>query len=503
MRPKAQQVFTVPNPGQFGLNTQDSPLTLPLGFATTAENCVIDKKGRIASRKGNEYVTTTGGTGASIEQIFEAEWADGTTLVFSVGNSKVYTGTTTLTDVTGAATITDDDWQIAQLQDVVYFFQDGHAPLQYDKAVGSLDEVTAHNNYTATVQQGTCVLSAFGRLWTAKGDTIYWSDLLNGVSWGSGTSGSIDLATIFPDDVDTVVALAAHNDFLVIFLKRGILIYSGADQPASMRLHDSVINIGCMSRDTVVNIGSDILFLDDSGFRSLGRTIQEKSSPIGDVARNVNDDLLTAANAETGLIKAVYSRENRFVLLSFPTSSQTYCFSTDCPMEEEGALCATLWVSTEILCQYELNDGTLYFGGTDGIRVYSGDYTEDGAAYTQRLYLPHNSLGVNHVIKIAKELDIVTEGGDGNTVALKWAYDWSTDYNTSSVTLEGSGAAEFGPTGGEFGTSEFGGTGGIGINHTQITGSGNNISIGIETDVSGAEVAIQELNLHTIMGRVY
>jgi hypothetical protein len=272
MRSKGLQNFTIPNPGNLGLNTQDSPLTLPLGFATTASNCVIDKKGRIAARKGREYVTTTGGTSSVIEQIFEAKWADDTTTVFSVGANKIYSGTTTLTDITGAAVITDNDWQIAQLQDVVYFFQDGHAPLQYTKSVGALDEVTSASGYVGTVQQGTCCLSAFGRLWTATGENVYWSDLLNGVDWGGGTSGSLDLNTVFPRDVDEIVALAAHNNYLVIFLKRNILVYEGADNPATMKLLDTIVDIGCEMRDSVVNIGSDVLFLDRSGMRSLGLT---------------------------------------------------------------------------------------------------------------------------------------------------------------------------------------------------------------------------------------
>ena len=39
-------------PGFMGLNTQDSSVTLENGFATVANNCVIDKFGRIGARKG-------------------------------------------------------------------------------------------------------------------------------------------------------------------------------------------------------------------------------------------------------------------------------------------------------------------------------------------------------------------------------------------------------------------------------------------------------------------
>jgi hypothetical protein len=503
MQSKQLQNSTIPNPGNLGINTQDSPVTLPEGFATIAENCVIDKKGRITSRKGREYVTTTGGTSSVIEQIFEAEWADGTTTVFSVGANKVYTGTTTLTDVTGAAVITDNDWQIAQLQDVVYFFQSGHAPLQYDKAVGALDEVTAHSGYVATVQQGTCCLSGFGRLWTAKDDTVYWSDLLDGVDWGSGTSGSIDLSTVFPADVDTVVGLAAHNNFLIIFLTRNILVYNGADSPATMALQDTIRNIGCVSRDTIVNTGSDILFLDRSGFRSLGRTIQEKSAPLGRVSRNVNNDLLAIFDAETSTVRSYYTRKERFIITFFPDSQLAYVMDTQFPLED-GSFRITTWTGITNYCAYELIDGTLYLGGTDGIMEYSADYTDEGAAYTMRLYTPHTSLQTPHILKIGKELDITTEGGNGYVVSVLWAYDWGTNYKSRTYTITSADAADFGAgtTGGEFGVSEFGAAAGIYLDHVKMAGSGRNVSFAIEADINGSDLALQEINVHTLIGRI-
>ena len=56
-------------------------------------------------------------------------------------------------------------------------------------------------------------------------------------------------------------------------------------------LQDSMMNLGSVGRDAVVNTGSDVLFVDDSGIRSLSRTIQEKSVPIGDISRNVRGDI--------------------------------------------------------------------------------------------------------------------------------------------------------------------------------------------------------------------
>ena len=39
-------------PAFYGLNTQESGVTLQEGFALQADNCVIDKFGRLGARKG-------------------------------------------------------------------------------------------------------------------------------------------------------------------------------------------------------------------------------------------------------------------------------------------------------------------------------------------------------------------------------------------------------------------------------------------------------------------
>ena len=44
--------FSISAPGFYGLNLQDSPVDLTSNFALEASNCVIDKSGRVAARKG-------------------------------------------------------------------------------------------------------------------------------------------------------------------------------------------------------------------------------------------------------------------------------------------------------------------------------------------------------------------------------------------------------------------------------------------------------------------
>ena len=217
-----------------GINTEDSPLAQDPSFAENADNAVIDKRGRIAARKGLTVITTDKtqlGT-ASIEGIKEFRDNAGNTKIFSVGNNKILSGTATLADETpGGYTISANKWKMVNFNDSIYFFQRGYQPLVYNvtasgspgganSSVVTLSSVNSAAGVTSAMY-GNEVLAAYGRLWTADFATnksiIYWSDLLIGYDWSGGTSGSIDISKVWPDGFDEIVALSAHNNLLIIF----------------------------------------------------------------------------------------------------------------------------------------------------------------------------------------------------------------------------------------------------------------------------------------------
>jgi len=122
-----------------GINTEDSPLAQDPSFAEVADNAVIDKRGRIAARKGNNVVTTDK-TELGADRIHKIHYfydnANNTKL-FSVGNNKILSGTTTLVDETPAAyTISGNNWKMVNFNDAAYFFQRGQEPLIYTDAGG-------------------------------------------------------------------------------------------------------------------------------------------------------------------------------------------------------------------------------------------------------------------------------------------------------------------------------------------------------------------------------
>jgi hypothetical protein len=499
------QNIAIRAPAFKGLNTQDSPIDGDPSFAAVADNCVIDKYGRIGARKGFEVLTSdvTVLGGEEIRSLGYFQDNDGNTEVFSVGNNKIFKGTTTLTDITPASyTITADDWKLVPFNNQMYFVQGGHEPLVYDDANG-LVKVTAHPSAAGTPPNAHEATAAFGRLWTCgcgiNLQTVFWSDLLIGTAWSGGTSGSINLAKVWPDGYDEVKAIAAHNGFLIIFGKHSMVVYQGAESPANMVLVDTITNIGCIDRDSVISTGNDLLFLSHVGVQSLSRVLQQKSMPVREVSRNIRDDFMTLVNQETTGLRAVYSPENAFYLLYLPTANITYCFDTRGSLED-GSLRVTRWTNSPFKCFVRADDGTLYVGSDLGIGTYSG-YLDDDAAYTLRYYSNPLTFGDPSRLKFLKKIVPTFLVGSTTTAFVKWGYEFSEAYSTFAVGVAGFTPAEYGLA--EYNVGEYTqSTISVYKKAINATGQGTVVTIGVEVDIDQEEFSLQEFNIQALLGRM-
>jgi hypothetical protein len=510
----ALQSYSLSAPGFNGLNTEDSPLDLGSGFALVATNCILDQYGRIGARKGWSRVNSTSGNlGANdVGVIHELVQNDGTLTVLFAGNNKIFKlgAANAVTELTyggggSAPTITASNWQCASLNNVAYFFQTGHDPLIYDPAVSTSTyrRVSEKSGYVATVPQANIAISAFGRLWVANTAsdkvTISFSDLIAGHVWGGGTSGTLDVSRVWPNGADEVMGLAAHNDFLFIFGKKQILVYSGASTPASLVLSDTVGSIGCIARDTIQSIGTDVVFLSDSGVRSLMRTIQEKSAPLRDLSKNVRFDLESSLAGETlANIKSVYSEKNAFYLLVLPGTFQVYCFDTKQSLQD-GASRVTKWDNISPTALKALRNGDLYIGKNGYIGKYGG-YIDDTLSYRFLYYTNNADLGNPNQISILKSITAIVIGGSNQFLTIKWGFDYSGAYQSENVLIPTQASFEYGI--GEYGIADF--TSGIPIKAltSNASSAGKIIQTGYEATINGTQLSIQKIEIQAKEGKI-
>jgi hypothetical protein len=511
---QALQTASISAPGFFGLNTQDSPLDLAAGFALVATNCIIDQYGRIGSRKGWARVNSSSGAlGANnVGVIHELVQADGTLTILFAGNNKLFKldGSNAVSELTyggggTAPTITASNWSVASLNGITFFFQAGHDPLIFDPAVSTTTyrRVSEKSGYVGTVPAGNIVLSAFGRLWVADtatdNVTVFFSDLLAGHVWSTGTAGSLNINQVWPNGADNITGLAAHNNFLIIFGQRQILVYAGATNPATISLNDTVGGIGCIARDSIQSTGKDILFLSNSGIRSFARTIVEKSAPLGDLSKNVRSDFMLIVAAETPAnIKSVYSEAEAFYLLTLPSVKEVYCFDTRVQLQD-GSFRITVWNSIEPTALLSRRNGDVLIGKNGYVGKYS-NYQDHNVAYRMQYYTNHADLGNANVTSLLKRLKVVVIGGTNQFVTMKWGFDFSTSYLSANALIPTQGVSEYGI--GEYNIAQYSEGVALQTLSVQASGSGKIVQTGYEANINGAALSIQRIEIQSKDGKM-
>jgi hypothetical protein len=517
-------------PGFSGLNTQDSSIQLDSGFALEANNCVIDRYGRVGARKGWTKVNTSAASTGAFRAVYELIKDDGT-VVISAANNKIYTGTTTLTEAvvrnsTDTATLTytisDDNWQITSmpydtggtLSGHALLAQAGQPTLIYHKLgatahahTGSYgfqrlgDISTLPIGYTVTDFTPNCMINAYGRVWAANitGDTqtVYFSDLLNPSQWQTGTAGSLNISEVVPNN-DPIVALAAHNGFLIIFCTKHIVIYRNPTDPSQLALEDVIVGVGCLARDSVASIATDLLFLAATGVHSLQRVIQEKSLPFRDVSKNVRDELLTLVNSETlKNIKAVYYPTDAFYLLSLPSSGFTYCFDTRGVLQN-GAARTTIWKQINPTAFCITQERLMYIGKPGYIGNYNL-YEDNGDKYRMSYFTNYFDFGSATTNKILKRINVTAIGGSSQPIAIKWGYDYTRNYFSRGITLQQVTVYEYGTA--QYNIATY--TNGIALDIANIpaSGSGTVLQLGFESDIDGTPLSIQKIDFFLKQGK--
>lgn len=478
-------------PGFKGLNSQDASADLPEGFALIASNCIIDKYGRIGSRKGvvalgpQGYTKTTfiGEVRNSVVAASDTDFfaADGTWLRAAVPGHKTQSAVTVL--------------QQAGLNFLV-MVSEADVPLTFDGTVVAPLAISAYPaGLTAVDFKPSVIMSGFGRLWVAGpggGSVVYFSDLLTPGNWATGSAGKLDLTTMVGED--TIVGITAHNNCLIIFLRNNILVYSGPANPVGLALADTINGLGCIARHSIQCTGEDVIFLSRTGLRSLNRTIQEKSAPLNDLSKNVRDELMLAVlDSSESSIRSVYSPENSFYLLSLPEAFVTYCFDTRIP----GQWRATTWTlaPTAMLCT---SAGAVVLGNTPGLQTYAG-VNDNGVSFRMAYATSWITSGAPTTVKILKKLSSVVVGGAGSTLVIKIAWDYKPYSQTYQNVIGRYPLFLFGKA--LFGKAFYARGPVIDNSALNVGGAGKALQLILETEVFSEPVSIQSLGLYMKLGK--
>lgn len=527
------QTTSISAPGFLGLNTQDSGVNLESGYATTANNCVIDKFGRLGARKGWDLKTTSTPitTGTEVEAIFEFKDVDSTVTILSAADEKLLTGTTTQTEISiyqadqttvKTRTGTGNRWQFASLlegtgptaESYGIASQRGNPLLVYRRRNHTGDyifqEIGDYGNKPTgvTTFDPDCCLSAFGRIWvaglTSNQSTVYFSKMNEPSDFSSSGSGVLDISTVVGGN-DQIVALAQHNNYLVIFCTHHIIVYEGAISPASMQLADVIKGIGCIARDSVQATGTDLIFLSRSGVRSLNRTIQEKSLPMRELSINIKDDLSGYLSIETlNNIRSVYYENDAFYLITFPGSRIMIYFDLRSALPN-GAARASIWKTDngtvfKSFCNTE--DRKLLLGVPNGIAEYSG-YLDNTATYDFEYLTAASDIQAPTTNKMLKTAELTVIGTGDQDFTFKWGYDYTLNLNSQVISRN------FGVTTlsrynmtYKYNIDKYNSVG-LGVQEIRIplSGSGKILQFGVKSTINDEALSVQKIDVYLKTGK--
>jgi hypothetical protein len=565
-----QQNISLTAPAFQGVNTEDSPLSQDPTFAARANNAVIDESGRLGARKGFfDYVNTYDlsnltAPGSSVAQditiramgqgegldavcVLEIDWKDAGDVVLQTDYVPAIVGASTITacsyDDATAATAGNAQLATAQIVtfsnpigDYYYLFSDGNPALEVDASTavayhlfdatnGSVIKPQDDTGTLAAELDGDVACAAYGRLWVSgvgnNYNRIYYSNLTNPWQWYDGkavptnslnTGGVIDVSEYWPNGRDKIQAIVAHNNGLFVFGRNSILVYGNPQgDPAAIGgifLQDTIEGMGLVSREGIALTGNDVLFVDDTGVRSLGRSIQEQSVPVGDLTANVRSDISNkiATTSDKGTISLAFWPGEGLTVCNFAADRFAYVMDMRKP-SSSGGMRITTW--SEVIFDRSVhmevgNTESVLLGGNvgKGVLKYTA-YVDSGVLPYQFAYVSNPlSLGDSTREKFPKRMDISVLSQTNATEAVaRWGFNDDLTY-AKGITTEAQEAEFYGAA--TFGVSTFGQpNASVKRYRIHTKGSGSLVTLGVDATINGGVFSLQELNLQLLLGRIY
>jgi hypothetical protein len=357
-------------------------------------------------------------------------------------------------------------------------------------------------------------LSAYGRIWTAgiseNPFTIFYSDLLDPTNFNSDNAGILDISSVVGNN-DTIVGLAQHNNFLVIFCKDNIVIYKGAENPDTMSLEDVITGVGCLSRDSIKATGTDLIFMSKSGVRSFSRTVQEKSMPMRELTLNIKDDVQEALEYETAPenIRAGYCEDGAFYVVTLPLNRKIIYIDLRSGLENGSARCST-WSLTNgnlFSCYFDDREGYDFMMGVKGgVAKYEGSNDRGESYDIAYRSSPSDLSGTGQVIeKIAKSATLTVEAAKQQDFVMSYGYDYNRNPRKIVVDRDlGTGVyTKYAMPTSLYDVSKYSSIG-IGVHLIKIPlggAGGSSFYFGVNATISEEQMSIQKIDIFLKLGK--
>jgi len=306
-----------------GIDRRKSAMTAPPGSLRTLTNAFITAGGEVEKRQ----------TFASIGTLPTGETAG---LAFD-GTELVVFGTTSLPDHVAYQELIPaagaNGRTVSRVLDVQRFGADLYVIARLSD--GSVLHFYGGVEVPSTEVVGTSVTAHKKKLYATDGANLRISAIADATDWTVGAGSGLFDITQENSYGDSLVATEPYYSFLALFSRTNIQIWGMDPDPAQNVLQQTLDNIGLVGHRALTRYGTgDVLFLSDTGIRSLrardssnAASLTDVGSPVDALVRERRDDL-TADMAEkifavvdplTGRFWLIWDNEV-FVLSTYPNS---------------------------------------------------------------------------------------------------------------------------------------------------------------------------------------
>ena len=304
---------------------------------------------------------------------------------------------------------------------------------------------------------------------------------------------------------EDLTGLIVYRDQLIIFTRRKIFRLTG-DTIANFSLEPITLDIGCVSEDTIQEIGGDIMFMAPDGLRLLSATDRIGDFGLATASKPIQDVMTSFVSSNTSFSSCVIRGKSQYRIFGYSANvSKTAANGILGTQFADQSSQGMAWGKTrgikayvvdsyyddniEELITFAFNDGLVY-------RMETGN-SFDGNNIRATFNTPHFVINDPRLRKTVYKLTtyIDPRGGVSGKVSLKFDFDQPNAIEPLPVSFSNgatSTASFYGDS--EFGTATYGGKI-VNVFTNQVVGAGNSVSLQYTFDSTDPEFSLDALAL--------
>lgn len=267
------------------------------------------------------------------------------------------------------------------------------------------------------VTDGNCpqsgsVAKAASKLFAINGDVVRFCATNDPRDWTTASDAGYLPTGLQIGGTPNALAVGTYRSRLAVFSIDATQTWDVDPDPAAMKLNQVIDNLGTRYPGTVVNVGNDVYFLADAGFRSI--TTQEYTDNLQDVdIGSPIDSFVTDYVATNGLaaeasqVRGIYFQGGGQYIVAHDTRMFVFTYSRTAKV----AAWSYYDFGRPIDALAEL-DGTLYIRSDDDVFSFDADTHDDaGETFETEVLLPYMNLKTPGALKQLWGVDLVMDGG--------------------------------------------------------------------------------------------